>query len=488
MQNIITCYIPYNGDIRILTSAKKILADKLVAKVYLLVADKKIISINEFDILKTKNYHDAETVKQIAETSRTKYSLIISGFSPVEFEPFAIQRFFDIAESTEAGLLYSDYWIEDNNNSRKPFKVNELQKGSIRDDFNFGHVYFYRSKYIRQYIEKIKKKYRFAAMYALRLLVMRKALILKIPEFSYFAAESNDTLSASSIFDYVNPGNKERQLEMEHAVTRHLEKTGAYLSPFFKEINPDTNGFEYEASVIIPLKNRVKTIEQAIHSALAQKAGFKYNVIIIDNHSTDGSTKLIRKMAETDQRVVHIVPENKFLGIGGCWTLGIHHEKCGKFACQLDSDDLYKNENTLQKIADKFYAEKCAMVIGSYETTDFMLQSIPPGIVDHDEWTAANGRNNALRINGFGAPRAFFTPVLRKLNLPNVSYGEDYATCLAISRTYKTGRIFESLYICRRWDDNTDNSLDMETANRYNAYKDTIRTYEILARQHLNKN
>ena len=155
-------------------------------------------------------------------------------------------------------------------------------------------------------------------------------------------------------------------------------------------------------------------------------------------------------------------------------------EHCGRFAIQLDSDDLYINHHVLQRIVDTFHEHQCAMVIGSYKMVNFKLEEIPPGIIDHKEWTPDNGRNNALRVNGLGAPRAFYTPLLRQIRIPNVSYGEDYATALAISREY---RIYEPLYLCRRWEGNSDADLNIQRVNANNYYKDKIRMIEILARQ-----
>jgi glycosyltransferase involved in cell wall biosynthesis len=273
---------------------------------------------------------------------------------------------------------------------------------------------------------------------------------------------------------------------MEKACTCHLKKVGAWLEPVFEPVNFESQQFATEASVIIPVKNRVRTIEDAIKSVLSQKAGFSFNLIIVDNFSTDGTTEIIAQYAKTDVRVVHIIPGRKDLGIGGCWNEAVMSVACGKFAVQLDSDDLYFDETTLQQVVDAFYSQNCAMVVGTYQIVNFDLQEIPPGIIDHKEWTPDNGRNNALRINGLGAPRAFYTPVLRKIPVPNVSYGEDYALGLAISRRYQIGRIYNPVYLCRRWDDNSDAALSTEVMNGHNLYKDRIRTIELLARKNLN--
>jgi glycosyltransferase involved in cell wall biosynthesis len=287
-------------------------------------------------------------------------------------------------------------------------------------------------------------------------------------------------------FSYVDPKNREVQIEMEKVVTQHLMDIRAYVHPPFKEIDLNlTKDFEFEASVIIPVRNRVKTIGDAIESVLMQKTNFKFNLIVIDNHSTDGTSEVISSFSKKDERLIHYIPERNDLGIGGCWNAGVHHNKCGKFAVQLDSDDIYKDENTLQTVVDLFHKEKCAMVIGSYQITDFNLNPLPPGLIDHKEWTSDNGPNNALRINGLGAPRAFYTPVLREIKIPNVSYGEDYSAGLAISRQYKIGRIYHSIYMCRRWEGNSDAQLDIVRINANNFYKDRIRTFELSARKQL---
>ena len=304
---------------------------------------------------------------------------------------------------------------------------------------------------------------------------------MHINEYLYSEVEQDTRRSGEKIFDYVDPKNRAGQIEMEQACTEHLKEIGGYLAPDFEKIEFDKGRFEYEASVIIPVRNRIRTIRDAIKSVLMQKTDFKFNLIIIDNHSTDGTTEAIDEFS-TDERLIHIVPTRNDLGIGGCWNVGAHHPKCGKFAVQLDSDDVYSDENTLQTIVNAFYEQNCAMVVGTYMMTDFEMQMIPPGIIDHREWTPDNGRNNALRINGLGAPRAFYTPVLREINVPNTSYGEDYALGLMFSRRYQIGRVYNVVYHCRRWDDNSDASLDIVKMNAHNLYKDRIRTWELQAR------
>jgi len=317
--------------------------------------------------------------------------------------------------------------------------------------------------------------------------ISRKFCIVRTPGYLYSSTITDTRKSGDKQFDYVDPQNRDVQIEMEKAVTLHLKNIEAHLEPITGTVDLITESFENEASVIIPVKDRSKTIIEAVDSALMQNTDFAFNIIIIDNHSTDGTTERLSEFAKTKNNLVHIIPNRKDLGIGGCWNEGISHSQCGRFAIQLDSDDLYINDTALQKIVSKFYEEKCAMIIGSYKLTDYNMREIPPGIIDHKEWTDKNGHNNALRVNGLGAPRAFYTPIIRKIKFPNVSYGEDYAVALAISREYKIGRIYEPIYLCRRWEGNTDADLSIERQNENNYYKDSIRTKEILTRQELNK-
>jgi glycosyltransferase involved in cell wall biosynthesis len=330
--------------------------------------------------------------------------------------------------------------------------------------------------------------FQFAGLYDLRLKVSQENSLVHIPEMLYTEVEPDMRKSGEKQFDYVDPRNRAVQIEMEAACTIHLKDVKAFLKPLFRKITFEEGTFEYEASVIIPVKNRVKTLGDAISSVLTQKTSFKFNLIVIDNHSNDGTSEVIDSFASKDNRVVHLIPERKDLGIGGCWNEGVFHDSCGRFAIQLDSDDIYIDDTVISRVVEAFYKQQCAMVVGSYKMVNFKLEEIPPGLIDHKEWTPENGRNNALRINGLGAPRAFYTPVLRSIRVPNVSYGEDYAVGLAISRHYQIGRIMEPLYLCRRWDENSDASLDVNRMNSHNFYKDKIRTIEFLARKQLIRN
>ena len=398
---------------------------------------------------------------------------------------FALERMIRIMDDTEAGMIYADhYQIKEGKQINAP--VIDYQKGSLRDDFDFGSVLLFNTEKLKEAAQRMKADYRFAGLYDLRLKLSQKCELVHMNEFLYSEVELDTRKSGEKMFDYVDPKNRDRQIEMEKACTEHLKEIGGYLEPKFEKIAFEKDDFPYEASVIIPVRNRIRTIRDAIKSVLSQKADFKFNLIIIDNHSTDGTTEAIDEF-KADERVIHLIPERNDLGIGGCWNLGVHHPLCGKFAVQLDSDDVYKDENTLTTMVRAFYEQNCAMVVGTYMMTDFNMNMIAPGIIDHKEWTPENGRNNALRINGLGAPRAFYTPVLREVKVPNTSYGEDYALGLNFSRKYQIGRVYDVVYLCRRWDDNSDASLDINKMNAHNLYKDRIRTWELQARIAQNK-
>lgn len=429
--------------------------------------------------------YQTTTIQQISKETKGEYCLLITKSTPLKLHYLALERLQQIAEDTKAGLVYADhYQLKDDKCVNAP--VIDYQQGSLRDDFDFGSVLFFNSKALKESCQRMKNSYQHAALYDLRLKLSQRYDLVHANEYLYTEIEEDSRRSGEKQFDYVDPRNQDRQKEMESACTEHLKEIEGYLKPSFKTVDFVHDTFEFEASVIIPVKNRETTIDAAIRSVLAQKNNFKYNILVIDNHSTDGTTEKIDQYKD-DERVVHVVPERNDLGIGGCWNLGIHHPKCGKFAVQLDSDDLYQDENTLQTIVNAFYEQQCAMVIGSYRMTDFDLNTLPPGVIDHREWTPENGRNNALRINGLGAPRAFYTPIARQIGFPNTSYGEDYAMGLNISRHYQIGRIYDVLYLCRRWGGNSDAALSIERVNANNLYKDRIRTWELQARINLHK-
>ena len=419
--------------------------------------------------------------------ARSEYILFCQMPCAFSLGQHAISRMEYALRNSQYSMLYSDYYIIKGEKQEKVPTI-DYQKGSVRDDFAFGPLLFFRASSFKRIVESEPTQYFCSGLYDVRLKLSEEALPFHLDEFLYSVIETKEEKEGERQFDYVDPRNREAQIEKEKVCTEHLKRINAYLKPLFKEISPDKEEFEYEASVIIPVYNRIRTIEDAIQSTLKQVCNFRYNVIIVDNHSTDGTTEAIDKWAQKESRILHLIPERKDLGIGGCWNEAIDCEQCGKFAIQLDSDDVYSDENTLQKIVDTFYKEHCGMVVGTYKITDFKMNEIPPGIIDHREWTPENGRNNALRINGLGAPRAFYTPILRELHVPNTSYGEDYALGLAISHNYLIGRIYDVLYLCRRWEDNTDASLNIEKQNKNNLYKDRLRTLEIEKRVYENGN
>lgn len=478
----ITCFIPNGTAEDTLATVQELRKSDLVSQIFVICTEEQNCMIEGAEVLKTGPMTSGKTIRRMAALANTRYTLIYTRESSLKLGQLALERFTQIADDTQSGLVYSNYLAE-KNNQLENHPVIDYQEGSLRDDFNFGSVLFYRTEILKKAAEAVSEDFAFAGLYALRLGVSEYAELFRIPEFLYTEQESDLRKTGKKIFDYVDPKNRKVQIEMEMACTQHLIHVGAYLKPVFEPVPFDEQEFETEASVIIPVKNRVRTIEDAIRSVLAQKTDFKFNLIIVDNFSTDGTTELIRKYADLDSRLVHIIPERKDLGIGGCWNEAANSPLCGKFAIQLDSDDLYSDETTVQQVVDAFYAQNCAMVVGTYQMVNFALEEIPPGIIDHREWTPENGRNNALRINGLGAPRAFYTPVLRRIPVPNVNYGEDYALGLAISRHYQIGRIYKPIYLCRRWDENSDASLSIDVMNAHNLYKDRIRTIELKARK-----
>ena len=436
----------------------------------------------------------SNTVSSIAENTDADYVIICTKATPIRWGLYALERFLRTADDTGAVMVYSDHYsVQEGKLEKHP--VIDYQVGSLRDDFDFGSLWLVKAQNLLDYAaQQDRQEYQFAGLYDLRLYLSRVGEIFHINEFLYTEDELDTRKSGERQFDYVNPRNREVQIEMEKACTHHLEKVGALVDTnYYRQPDFDEQEFEYEASVIIPVFNREKTIADAVKSALSQKTSFKFNVIVVNNHSTDRTGEILSEIAHEMEerndkqagRLVQIVPDRNDLGIGGCWNMAINSDHCGKFAVQLDSDDLYSSPKTLQKIVDAFHKQKAAMMIGSYRMCDFDLNTLPPGLIDHKEWTEDNGCNNALRINGLGAPRAFFTPLVRQIQFPNTSYGEDYALGLVFSRRYRIGRIYDELYLCRRWGGNSDAALSIDKVNANNLYKDRLRTMELKARQQM---
>lgn len=490
MKKDITCFMPYSHECQSDKTLKAFLEHPRIAHVYLLVQ----LPVSDTELpapcrqLIVDKLFSTQTFQQIAAHADTPFLLLYTKSLTLELGYMALERLADYASTSDTGMVYADHyqWI---NGERKAHPVIDYQPGSVRDDFDFGPLMLFPANSFLQGVHQLEQQpaYNCSALYALRLALGRTSDLIHIREYLYTEIEEDTRKSGEKQFDYVDPRNRQIQIEREAAFTWHLKQIGAYLPPVTREVDFQEK-FQTEASVIIPVRNRVRTIEDAIRSVLEQQTSFPFNLIIADNHSTDGTSDIIADYARRyPELIIHLIPRQTDLGIGGCWNLAVNHPACGRFAVQLDSDDLYSGPDTLQRIVDTFYQERCAMVIGSYRMTDFQLNTLPPGIIDHKEWTDTNGHNNALRINGLGAPRAFYTPLLRTIRVPNTSYGEDYALGLAFSRTYRIGRIYDVLYLCRRWEGNSDAALSIEKTNLNNSYKDSLRTLEIKKRQELVK-
>ena len=488
MREKIDCFLPCSNLESARDVVRQIKGSKTIQHIALLV-NQPLGEIHDDTVcncqqIVVKNLTSTSTLKAVAAHVKAEYALLQIRPRQIQMVKGSLDRMLRIATDSDAAMIYADHY-DLIDGQLQPHPVIDYQIGSIRDDFDLGSLILVKTSLLRAFAQQADAhQYQHAAVYALRLFLSREGRIFHINEKLYTEQETDTRASGEKQFDYVNPRNREVQIEMEHAATAHLAAIGAKIDPTFYR-RPDFNEqeFDVEASVVIPVFNREKTICDAVTSALSQKTKFKFNVIVVDNHSTDGTTELLRSYH--DERLIHIIPDRYDLGIGGCWNTAIHDDRCGRFAVQLDSDDLYSSPKTLQQIVDAFYKQHAAMVIGSYRMCDFELNTLPPGLIDHAEWTDENGPNNALRINGLGAPRAFFTPLLRQVGFPNTSYGEDYALGLIFSRHYRIGRIFSELYLCRRWGGNSDAALSIDKVNANNLYKDQLRSLEILARQQM---
>lgn len=483
----LTIALPFAGEKQIENLSQSLLAHPLVAQV-LWLSQTEVAPPIGVAAIKLDTFFSGAAINQLLAAWRSDYLLLALPGNEIELGARALERFVQVADDAGAGLLYADF-RERNGDEVTDHPLIDYQLGSVRDNFDFGSVLLLARRAVetaRARHGAVDEALQWGGLYDLRLKLSLDAHVLRIAEPLYTRAAIDLRASGEKVFDYVDPRQRDYQIEMEKLATAHLQRLGAHLEPQFATVPESDEQFPVTASVIIPVRSRIKTIADAVKSALSQQAGFAFNVIVVDNHSTDGTTDVLRMLAAENDKLIHLIPARTDLGIGGCWNEAIYSAHCGRYAVQLDSDDIYANEQTLARIVAEFEQGRYAMVIGSYTIVDFDLNELPPGLIDHREWTRDNGRNNALRINGLGAPRSFDVTVLRQIGLPNVSYGEDYAVALRISREYEIGRIYDSLYFARRWAGNSDSALPLATANRYDIYKDRLRTLEILARQQVN--
>jgi hypothetical protein len=486
--SLISVAIPFSPQPHFELTLRQFIDSPLVEKIFIVHSGQFAGKYDKCEACVSQTLTSGKLLNTILSKVPSDYFLFVTQTQEIQLGQDALERFAGIAQQTSAGMCYSDYFeVKKGVRSERP--VIHYQFGSVRDNFEFGALLFFSMSAVRSALKKYGDvaDVNVAGLYDLRLKVSVNHELFHVQEYLYTKVESDLRLTGEKLFDYVDPKNQSVQKEMESVATQHLKHVGVYLAPKFKPVPTPVTTFPVEASVVIPVRNREHTIADAVQSVLQQKFDKPFNVIVVDNHSTDGTGKIMADLAAKDPSVKHIIPARQDLGIGGCWNEAVFSAHCGRYAVQLDSDDIYSGPDTLQKIVDLFGAGHYAMVIGSYKLVNMKLEEIPPGLIDHREWTPENGRNNALRINGLGAPRAFDTALLRTVRLPNVSYGEDYAVALALSREYQIGRIFEPVYLCRRWEGNTDAALSIEKANRYDIYKDKIRTIEMMARQRLNR-
>lgn len=491
MRRTVDCFIPCDDREVAEATVKQLVKSTAIGSVCLLV--KEALEHCAWNCMLTEGQlTSGKTILSIAARAKADYVLLQTKPVALTLGEGAVERMMQTATACGASMVYADRYVkkrvgDESVTERHP--AIDYQLGSIRDDFDFGSLLLIRTLLLKKWAaQNAENSCNYAGLYALRLFLSREGELLHLNEYLYTEEEHDLRASGVKQFDYVNPANREVQVEMETVATAHLKEIVALVdTTTYRSVDFNEQDFDTEATVVIPVYNREKTIRDAVESALGQKTSFPFNVIVVDNHSTDGTTRILEELSERyavgPNNLIHIIPERSDLGIGGCWNVAVNDSRCGRFAVQLDSDDLYSSPKTLQAIVDAFYKQQCAMVVGSYRMCDFELNTLPPGLIAHKEWTEQNGPNNALRINGLGAPRAFFTPVARQLQFPNTSYGEDYAMGLAVSRRWRIGRIYDELYLCRRWEGNSDAALSIERVNANNLYKDRLRTMEVMARR-----